>query len=200
MEDIDNIMLSPNPLSQLTRLRQATADTSILSSSIDESAKFERLDELIEEQVSNNEKIVVFSNWTTVTNKLLVRYKKYNPAIITGEIKNREEQKKKFMEDSSCKMLIGTISAMGVGLTLTAATTAVFVDEPFTWADYEQAADRIYRIGQKKNVTIISLIAKDTIDERVHKIMMKKKHISEAIVDKQYNLKDKKVLEWLLDG
>ena len=200
MEDIDNIMLSPNPLSQLTRLRQATADTSILSSSIDESAKFERLDELIEEQVSNNEKIVVFSNWTTVTNKLLVRYKKYNPAIITGETKNREEQKKKFMEDNSCKMLIGTISAMGVGLTLTAATTAVFVDEPFTWADYEQAADRIYRIGQKKNVTIISLIAKDTIDERVHKIMMKKKHISEAIVDKQYNLKDKKVLEWLLDG
>lgn len=200
MEDIDNIMLSPNPLSQLTRLRQATADTSILSSTVEESAKFERLDEIIEEQVSNNEKVVIFSNWTTVTNKLLVRYKKYNPAIITGEIKNREEQKNKFMEDNSCKVLIGTISAMGTGLTLTAATTAVFVDEPFTWANYEQAADRIYRIGQAKNVTIISLIAKDTIDERVHKIMVKKKNISEAIVDKQYNLKDKKVLEWLLEG
>ena len=104
------------------------------------------------------------------------------------------------MEDNSCKVLIGTISAMGTGLTLTAATTAVFVDEPFTWANYEQAADRIYRIGQAKNVTIISLIAKDTIDERVHKIMVKKKNISEAIVDKQYNLKDKKVLEWLLEG
>ena len=200
MEDIDNIMLSPNPLSQLTRLRQATADTSILSSTVEESAKFERLDEIMEEQVSNNEKVVIFSNWTTVTNKLLVRYKKYNPAIITGEIKNREEQKNKFMEDNSCKVLIGTISAMGTGLTLTAATTAVFVDEPFTWANYEQAADRVYRIGQAKNVTIISLIAKDTIDERVHKIMVKKKNISEAIVDKQYNLKDKKVLEWLLEG
>lgn len=200
MDDIDNIMLSPNPLSQLTRLRQVTADSSILSSTIDDSAKFERLDDIIEEQVSNNEKIVVFSNWTTITNKLFSRYKKYNPAMITGEIKDREAQKKKFMEDDSCKVLIGTISAMGTGLTLTAATTAVFVDEPFTFTNYEQAADRIYRIGQSKNVTIISLIAKDTIDERVHKIMIRKKNIAEALVDKKYNLRDKKILEWLLEG
>ena len=89
---------------------------------------------------------------------------------------------------------------MGTGLTLTVATTAVFVDEPYTWANYEQASDRIYRIGQKKNVTIISLLAKDTIDERVHKIMLNKKHISEAIVDNQYNLKDRKILEWLIGG
>lgn len=200
MEHIDEVSVSPNPLSQLIRLRQATADTSILSSTIAESAKFERLDEIIEEQISNNEKVVVFSNWTTVTDKLVQRYAKYNPAVITGEIKDRQTQKDKFMTDDSCKVLIGTISAMGTGLTLTVATTAVFVDEPFTWANYEQASDRIYRIGQKKNVTIISLIAKDTIDERVHRIMLKKKHISEAVVDKQYNLKDRKVLEWLIGG
>ena len=121
-------------------------------------------------------------------------------AIITGAIKDRKSQQDKFMENDDCKILIATISAAGTGLTLTSATFAIFVDEPYTNAAYEQAADRIYRIGQNNKVTIISLIAKDTIDERVHKIMMKKKHISEAIVDKQYNLKDKKVLEWLLDG
>lgn len=200
MEDIDNIMLSPNPLSQLTRLRQATADTSILSSSIDESAKFERLDYLLKEITSRGQKAIVFSNWTTVTDRLVARYKEYNPAVITGAIKDRKSQQDKFMENDDCKILIATISAAGTGLTLTSATFAIFVDEPYTNAAYEQAADRIYRIGQKNKVTIISLIAKDTIDERVHKIMMKKKHISEAIVDKQYNLKDKKVLEWLLDG
>lgn len=200
LEHIDEVSVSPSPLSQLIRLRQATADTSILSSTIQESAKFERLDEILEEQISNNEKVVVFSNWTTVTDRLVQRYAKYNPAVITGEIKDRQSQKDKFMTDDSCKVLIGTISAMGTGLTLTVATTAVFVDEPYTWANYEQASDRIYRIGQKKNVTIISLLAKDTIDERVHKIMLKKKHISEAIVDNQYNLKDRKVLEWLIGG
>lgn len=200
LEHIDEVSVSPSPLSQLIRLRQATADTSILSSTIQESAKFERLDEILEEQISNNEKVVVFSNWTTVTDRLVQRYAKYNPAVITGEIKDRQTQKDKFMTDDSCKVLIGTISAMGTGLTLTVATTAVFVDEPYTWANYEQASDRIYRIGQKKNVTIISLLAKDTIDERVHKIMLKKKHISEAIVDNQYNLKDRKVLEWLIGG
>lgn len=200
LEHIDEVSVSPSPLSQLIRLRQATADTSILSSTIQESAKFERLDEILEEQISNNEKVVVFSNWTTVTDRLVQRYAKYNPAVITGEIKDRQAQKDKFMTDDSCKVLIGTISAMGTGLTLTVATTAVFVDEPYTWANYEQASDRIYRIGQKKNVTIISLLAKDTIDERVHKIMLKKKHISEAIVDNQYNLKDRKVLEWLIGG
>lgn len=200
LEHIDEVSVSPSPLSQLIRLRQATADTSILSSTIQESAKFERLDEILEEQISNNEKVVVFSNWTTVTDRLVQRYDKYNPAVITGEIKDRQSQKDKFMTDDSCKVLIGTISAMGTGLTLTVATTAVFVDEPYTWANYEQASDRIYRIGQKKNVTIISLLAKDTIDERVHKIMLKKKHISEAIVDNQYNLKDRKILEWLIGG
>jgi len=200
MEDIDNIMLSPNPLSQLTRLRQATADTSILSSSVNESAKFERLDYLLQEITSRGQKAIVFSNWTTVADRLVARYKEYNPAVITGAIKDRKSQQDKFMENDDCKILIATISAAGTGLTLTSATFAIFVDEPYTNAAYEQAADRIYRIGQKNKVTIISLIAKDTIDERVHKIMMKKKHISEAIVDKQYNLKDKKVLEWLLDG
>lgn len=200
LEHIDEVSVSPSPLSQLIRLRQATADTSILSSTIQESAKFERLDEILEEQISNNEKVVVFSNWTTVTDRLVQRYAKYNPAVITGEIKDRQTQKDKFMTDDSCKLLIGTISAMGTGLTLTVATTAVFVDEPYTWANYEQASDRIYRIGQKKNVTIISLLAKDTIDERVHKIMLNKKHISEAIVDNQYNLKDRKILEWLIGG
>lgn len=200
MKDIDNITLNPSPLSQLTRLRQVTADTSIVSSTVNESAKYERLDEILEELNSNNEKAVIFSNWTTITNSLYSRYKKYNPAIITGEIKDnkREEEKNRFMNDKDCKILIGTIAAMGVGLTLTAATTAIFVDEPYTFSAYEQSSDRIYRIGQTKNVTIISLIAKDTIDERIHKIMMRKKNIGDAIVDHKFDLRNKDTLLWLL--
>lgn len=200
LEDIDNISLSLDPLAQLIRLRQATADTSILSSAISESAKIERLKDIVEECVSNNQKIIVFSNWTKVTNIVYNKLKEYNPAIITGEVKDREKEKNKFMTDSSCKIIIGTIGAMGTGYTLTEATTAVFLDEPYTWADKEQAADRIYRIGTKSSVNIITLLCKNTIDEYIHRLVNKKKVLGDAVVDKRYNLKNKEVLKFILTG
>ena len=200
MNDIDNISLSLDPLSQMIRLRQATADTSILSSTIEESAKFNRLEEIIEECVSNDQKVVVFSSWSTVVNKAVARFKKYNPAIITGEIKDRESEKDKFMNDPDCKIIIGTIGAMGTGYTLTEASTAVFLDEPYTWADKEQASYRIHRIGTKSSVNIITLMCKDTIDEYIHRLVNKKQVMGDAIVDKKYNLKNKNVLTYILTG
>ena len=200
LEDIDNISLSLDPLSQLIRLRQATADTSILSTTVNESAKICRLKDIIEECVSNNQKVVVFSNWTKVTNTVYDKLIEYNPALITGEVKNREVEKTKFMEDPSCKVIIGTIGAMGTGYTLTEATTAVFLDEPYTWADKEQAADRIHRIGTKCSVNIITLLCKNTIDEYIHRLVNKKKVLGDAVIDKRYNLKNKDVLNFILTG
>lgn len=200
LEDIDNISLSLDPLAQLIRLRQATADTSILSSTVNESAKINRLKDIIDECVSNNQKVVIFSNWTKVTDIVYDKLEDYNPALITGEVKNREKEKDKFMKDPSCKVIIGTIGAMGTGYTLTEATTAVFLDEPYTWADKEQAADRIYRIGTKSSVNIITLLCKNTIDEYIHRLVNKKKILGDAVVDKRYNLKSKEVLNFILTG
>lgn len=200
LEDIDNISLSLDPLSQLIRLRQATADTSILSSTVNESAKITRLIDIIEECISNNQKVVVFSSWTKVTDIVYNKLKEYNPALITGNVKDREKEKNKFMKDSSCKVIVGTIGAMGTGYTLTEASTVVFLDEPYTWADKEQASDRIYRIGTKSSVNIITLLCKDTIDEYIHRLVNKKKVLGDAVVDKRYNLKDKEVLNYILTG
>ena len=133
-ENIDRVLKAVNPLTEMIRLRQATGYTGILSSEITESAKFDRLDELIDEAVSNNDKVIVFSNWTDITNPTFDRLKKYNPAIITGETKNRVEQESKFMTDNTCKVIVGTVGAMGTGLTLTAASTVIFLDEPWTKA------------------------------------------------------------------
>lgn len=199
MEDIDNISLSVDPLSQMIRLRQATADTSILSTTIKESAKYERLHDIVDEVISNGSKVVVFSNWVQVINRVIKEFKNYNPAIITGEIKDRETQKKKFLENDNCKIIFGTIGAMGTGLTLTVANTAIFLDEPYTFADLEQAADRIYRIGTKESVNIISLICKNTIDEKIHQIVMRKKKLSDGIIDKKYDLHDPNVIKWILE-
>lgn len=200
MDDIDNVMLSPDPLSQMVRLRQVTDFPSIISSTIEESSKMVRLKEIVEEVVSNNGKLLVFSNWTSVTDIIYQELSKYNPAIITGKIKDRETQKNKFMEDDSCKVLIGTIAAMSTGLTLTAANTVVFMDEPWTAASKSQAEDRAHRIGTNSSINIITLMCKDTIDEHIHKVVKKKQLTSDAIVDKKYDLKNKDILQFIMTG
>ena len=72
---------------------------------------------------------------------------------------------------------------MGTGLTLTAGTVEIFLDEPWTMAAKDQAVDRCHRIGAKSNVTIYTLLAKDTIDERIHELVQKKGAMADALVD-----------------
>lgn len=182
-DNIDKVSSAVNPLAELIRLRQATGYTGILSSTILESAKFDRLDELLEEIVSNGNKAIVFSNWTAVTNPVYERLAKYNPAIITGETKDRVAEQDKFMKDDSCKVIIGTIGAMGTGLTLTAANTVIFLDEPWNKAIKDQCEDRAHRIGTSENVNIITIICKDTIDERIHDIVEQKGKMADLLVD-----------------
>lgn len=59
----------------------------------------------------------------------------------------------------------------------------IFIDTPWTYAEFEQSQDRIYRIGTKKSVFIYNLICKDTIDERVKDILYTKKAISDFVID-----------------
>lgn len=197
-ENIDKVTNAINPLAELIRLRQATGYTGILSSTIQESAKLDRLEELLDEIVSNGGKALIFSNWTAMTNPTFERFKRFNPAIITGETKNRVEQQDKFMNDDTCKIIIGTIGAMGTGLTLTAGSTVIFLDEPWNRATREQAEDRAHRIGTKENVNIIFLITKNTIDERIHDIVEQKGHLADMLVDGKVVGDKKQLINYLL--
>ena len=193
--NIDKVSAAINPLAEMIRMRQATDYTGILSSTILESAKLDRLDELLEEIVANGNKAIVFSNWTSMTNPTYKRYENlYNPALITGEVKNRVEQEQKFMNDDSCKIIIGTVGAMGTGLTLTAANYVIFLDEPWNKAIKDQAEDRAHRIGTKDNVTIITMMCKNTIDERIHDIVEQKGKMADLLVDGKLNTQTKKQL------
>ena len=200
-QNIDKVTSSINPLAEMIRMRQATDYTGILSSTINESAKLERLDELLEEIISNGHKAIIFSNWTSMTNPTFERYKKlYNPAIITGETKDRVVQEKKFMEDESCKIIIGTTGAAGTGLNLYAASYVIFLDHPWNRAIYDQCVDRTHRIGQTKNVTVINLMCKNTIDERIWELLNKKGQLSDMLVDGKLDLQNKQQLvEFLLN-
>lgn len=197
---IDKVELSPNPLTEMLRLRQVTSCPSIVTSMKVDCAKLNRLDELLEERIENGRKCLILSNWTSVTDELLKRYVEYNPATITGKIKDdeREYQKVKFMTNPNCKILIGTIGAMGVGLTLTAATTAIFVDEPWNYSTKLQAEDRIHRIGMQDKAEIITLITKDTIDERINQLVQDKKELSDMIVDGKVTKNKRQLIDFLM--
>ena len=197
-EQIDKIKVSNNPLAQLIRLRQATGFTGILSSQIKESTKLDRLEEIVEELVENGEKAIIFSNWTDMTGPTMERLRRFNPAIITGETKDRKEQQERFMTDSRCKVIVGTIGAMGTGLTLTAASTVIFLDSPWNRANKEQAEDRAHRIGTTSNVNIITIVCKDTIDERIEELINKKGAMADALVDGKVDLNKSEVIDYLL--
>ena len=184
-EEVDKIKASNNPLAMLIRLRQATGYTGILSSSIEESAKLDRMEEIVEEEVLNGNKVVIFSQWEQITEEAKKRLAQYNPLYITGSVSDydREQSKTMFQEDDIHKVIIGTIGAMGTGLTLTRASTSIFLDSPWTMADKVQAEDRIYRIGTTKSVNIITLVTKDTIDEKIEEIVYKKGAMGDDILD-----------------
>lgn len=200
MSDIDKVVLMPNPLSEMIRLRQATADTSILSESINESVKFDRAESLIEDIVSGGNSVLVFSNWATVIDNLDNKLtKKFKVAKITGQTKDVMAQKDKFNEED-CNILLMTTKAGGTGHTFNKASYVIFLDEPWTAADLQQAVARCHRIGQTKSITIYTLMCKDTIDEYIHKIVKRKAALGDSLVDAKYNLKNKDVINYLLTG
>lgn len=193
-----------NPLSALIRLRQTTGYPGILSETITESAKLDRMEELVENCTSNDEKVLIFSNWTQMTDAICNKLKSegHKVGVITGETPDslRQEIVDVFQNSSDLKVLVGTIGAMGTGLTLTAATTVIFLDEPWNKALFDQAVDRAHRIGQKNNITIYSIMCKDTIDERIHNLIYKKGAMSDAIIDGKVVGNKNEVFDYLLNG
>lgn len=199
--NIDQIKFANNPLAELIRMRQATGYTGILSSTIQESAKLDRMEELVDDAVQNGKKVVIFSNWTQMTDAIYARlHKNYSTAVITGQTNDADRQVNvnRFQNDDDCKVIIGTIGAMGTGLTLTAGTVEIFMDEPWNRANKEQAEDRCHRVGTKENVTIYTLMCKNTIDERIHSIVMKKGEMADALVDGKINVDKSELLNYLL--
>ena len=192
MSDLQKIKFSNNPLSMMIRLRQATGWTGIISDKVQESAKMDRMVELVQEIVASGQKAIIFSNWESMTEVAREKLKSYNPAYITGATKADERMKEvdRFQTDDKCKVIIGTIGAMGTGLTLTAAQNVIFLDSPWNMALKAQAEDRAHRIGTKGTVNIITLVCKNTIDERIEELVEKKGQIADALVDGKASVDD----------
>lgn len=186
IEEIDKVHVSTaNLLAMVARLRQATACPSILTTVDIPSAKLDRCCELIEEITSNGDKVVVFSTFKETLNTLYQRLTNYNPLLCHGDVPDLKvsENIDAFQQTDTNKVMLCTHAKMGVGVTLTAANYAIFIDQPWTDGAYEQCCDRIHRIGSKKPVFIYNLICNDTFDKRVYEIVKNKEAIGNYIVD-----------------
>lgn len=188
--ELDLLDHKPNILEELAinlRLRQITAYPGILSSDVQQSAKLDRLYDLVEEITSQGDKVLVFNTFKGSAKEEFNRLKEFGPLLCTGDQSDEEISfnKKLFETDDSKKVMIATWQKMGTGHTLTSANYCIFVDTPWTDADFQQASDRIYRIGQNKKVTTISLVTKNSYDERVLDILQNKRVLSSYLIDKE---------------
>lgn len=192
------------------RLRQVNGSPEIVDSSlsvnddyIKYNAKLQRLMELLEDAISNGEKVLVFSNWVEPL-RTLYRFvsKKYKTCCFTGTMSESDRQKNKrvFQNNPDYKVLLGTIGAAGTTHTFTAASTVIFYDEPWTPSDKSQAEDRAYRIGTTQSVKVYTIITQDTVDDAVHSLLYRKKGVSTYIVDNKLDLKNETVMDLLLGG
>lgn len=172
-------------LAMVSRLRQATACPSILTTENIQSSKIERCKDLIEQIISNNEKVVIYSTFKETLNVLKNELKNHKVLLCTGDVKDNiiSNNIEKFQNDDDYKIMLATWSKMGTGITLTAANNAVFLDCAWTQANNQQAEDRIHRIGSKKPVFIYYLWANNTIDMRVKELVEDKSLIANYVID-----------------
>lgn len=171
----------PNILGLLIRLREATSG---INSSV--KSKIERLVELYtEEYLPLKRKIIVFTNFTETVKDVVNALAEYNPLFVTGNVPLEERQQKVNLFQSSPEhnIIVGTIGAMGTGLTLNKASAVIFIDKSYSYADNLQAEDRAHRIGTEHSVNVISLIAKNTIDENIESILANKKEYFDKTVN-----------------
>ena len=137
--------------------------------------------EFVKDFRENNQKIILFCSLHEVVDQLKFHFP--TAVSVTGRDSQDEKQRAvdKFQNDPKTDIIICSIKAAGVGLTLTASSNVAFIEFPWTYADCTQCEDRAHRIGQKNSVTCYYFLGRKTIDERVYNIIQSKKKIAKAV-------------------
>ena len=185
-EEADKIELKTSSLLALTtRLRQATACPSLLTTQSVSNCKIDRCVELIQELTSQGEKVVVLSVFKETLNELATKLGEFRYSINTGDVPDAivASNVSRFQEDPSEQVFAGTWGKVGTGWTLNAASYLICLDTPYTAAMFDQGTDRIWRVNNERPAFITVLMCGDTIDERVQQIIETKKELGEYLVD-----------------
>jgi len=146
--------------------------------------KIEAAIEFVHSANEQGEKVVVFSGFTEVIAAITAEFGDACVRIAGSDNElARDAAVQSFQNDASIMVFAGQIEAAGVGLTLTASSKVLFVDEPWAPGDKQQAEDRCHRIGQDDCVNVYTLISQDTIDTVMHSVLGEKAENIAAVQD-----------------
>ena len=174
-------------LAEITRLRELCCSPQLLDSGYSgPSGKIKATMNLIKDEVADNHKILLFSQFTSALAILKEKLAKAGIKYFVIEGKTKKADRLQFVDefnsyDQPAVFLI-SLKAGGTGLNLTSADVVIHFDPWWNIAAENQATDRAHRIGQKNNVTIYKMIAQNTIEEKIIEMQQKKEALANSIL------------------
>ncbi|WP_422388179.1 SNF2-related protein [Clostridium baratii] len=177
-----------NLFSYLTKLRELCLDPSlVVEDYVGKSSKINVVKELVSDAILNGKKVLLFSQFTSVLKKIEKDFNKEKVKYLyldgATSAKDRIEKVKDFNENNDINVFLISLKAGGVGLNLTSASLVIHFDPWWNPAIEDQATDRAHRFGQKNNVEVIKLVAKDTIEEKIVLMQEDKKELIQSLMD-----------------
>ena len=178
-----------NVLTRLLRLSQLTGgflrgdETDRLEQV--SSAKLDALSDIVESAAQEGGKLVIIARFLPEIEAItaMLARKSIAFSLITGAVKDRDEQVWRFQTDPDVAVFVGQIATAGLGITLTAADKMVFYSLDYSMSNFEQAKARIHRVGQRNPCTYVYLVAENTIDAKVLKALRDKANLAKVLID-----------------
>ena len=185
----DGEITAANVLTRLLRLSQLTGgflreDGSERPIQISD-AKLAALADIVDSAAQDGEKLVVIARFLPEINAItgMLDRKSIGYSLITGAVKDRDEQVRRFQTDPDVTVFVGQIATAGLGITLTAADIMAFFSLDYSMSNFEQAKARIHRVGQRNPCTYIYLVAENTVDAKVLKALRDKANLARTLID-----------------
>ena len=178
-------------ITQLMRLQQITCGHFVADDGSTQEIKNNRIIELMEVLDEIEGKAIIWGHWQKDIQNIVGEIEKvYGPGSVVSYYgltpqDERQDNIRRFQDDPECRFMVGTPSTGGYGITLTAANTVIYYSNGYDLEKRLQSEDRAHRIGQKKNVTYIDIIAEDTVDEKIVKSLRKKINIASEVLGEE---------------
>ena len=178
-----------NVLTRLLRLSQLTGGF-LRGDEIDRvervsSAKLDALSDNVDSAAQEGGKLVIIARFLPEIDAIvaMLERKAIGYSLITGAVKDRDEQVRRFQTNPDVTVFVGQIATAGLGITLTAADKMVFYSLDYSMSNFEQTKARIHRVGQRNLCTYIYLVAENTVDAKVLKALREKANLARTLID-----------------
>jgi len=185
----DGEITAANVLTRLLRLSQLTggflrADETDRVERVS-FAKLAALSDIVDSAAQEAGKLVIIARFLPEIDAIaaMLERKSIGYSLITGAVKDRDEQVRRFQTNPDVTVFVGQIATAGLGITLTAADKIVFYSLDYSMSNFEQTKARIHRVGQRNPCTYIYLVAENTVDVKVLKTLRDKADLARTLID-----------------